>query len=97
MIATAQNGGEDNVTLAKQEIIKYHNRTNQPMPKQKIRPMSQKELDVIQKLSIKERATKWKTFIKCCHGASLLPTRREVKCFQSQTGKAWEYYQEQIS
>lgn len=62
-----------------------------------IRPMSQAEIEIIKNMSIKERVSKWKTFLQCCKGANVLPTRREVKRFQNETGKAWEFYQGAIS
>ena len=62
-----------------------------------IRPMSQGELKAIKNMGVKQRVKKWKTFLKCCQGCNVLPTRKQVKEFSAQRGPVWEYYQEQIS
>jgi hypothetical protein len=62
-----------------------------------IRPISKAEMKAMEGMSIKDRVTKWKTFVQCCYGAGIRPTRREVKQFASETGRAWEFYKEAIS
>ena len=61
-----------------------------------IRPMSKAELEAIKNMGVKQRVKKWKTFLKCCKGCNVLPTRRQVKEFAAERGPVWDYYQEKI-